>query len=118
MSDLDEVRKFAVSFAVKLINAEYAEARSMLTPEAARDWPSEALAQAWVGMFYEDISPVSYMPETVAVDGMAGWENRQPGDVGWAYVPVLSEDYNEAVTVVITRLDSGLAIRDLQFGRP
>ena len=46
------------------------------------------------------------------------WPARQPRDVGSAYVGILGEDFVEAVSVIVSDIDGGLFIREIEWGRP
>lgn len=51
-------------------------------------------------------------------DAMAVWPNKQPSDLGRAYVSIGGDVYSETVIVVVT-LDNGEPkIRKVEFGRP
>ncbi len=114
---LDDTLQLAIAFVGLLYNAEYAEARELLTPEAAEEWTSVEIAEAWTGML-RGTGEAQVMAETIAVDAMEGWPEREYLDVAWAYVPVLTEIVNEAVTLIATTTSDGLRIRFLEFGRP
>ena len=49
---------------------------------------------------------------------MEAWPDKQPHDVGWAYVSIGGDVYSEAVTVVVARENGRLVIRQVEFGRP
>lgn len=56
--------------------------------------------------------------EVEVIDVMAFWPSKQPGDIGWAYVAISGEGFSEAVTVVVSRVNGSLLIRDIEWGRP
>lgn len=49
---------------------------------------------------------------------MTTWPDKQPADLGWAYVSIGGEVYSEAVTVVVTSESGEPKIREVEFGRP
>lgn len=61
-------------------------------------------------------------PERIWFDPAQGlleqWPGKSADDVCWAYVGIEGEDFNEAVNVLVTRHEGGLAISDVQWGRP
>ena len=117
MPTLDDAKNVFETFVGRLIAAEYAEARSMLSEEAAGDWTTDRLAQAWTAMMF-DVSQAVLFSETTAVDAMEIWVERHPSDVGWVYVPVLNETVNEGLSGIVMETPRGLKVRALEFGRP
>ena len=114
---LNDVLDLSLAFSGLLINAEYSQARQLLTADAAEQWSSDELADAWTAMLRGG-GEGELIAETIAVDAMEGWPEREYLDVGWAYVPVLNEVVNEAITLIATTTGDGLRIRYLEFGRP
>ncbi|HZW05589.1 MAG TPA: hypothetical protein VFF65_00585 [Phycisphaerales bacterium] len=49
---------------------------------------------------------------------MFDWPHKQPGDIGWAYVSISGEHFNEAVTCVVAAVNGHNLIRELEWGRP
>jgi putative lipase involved disintegration of autophagic bodies len=49
---------------------------------------------------------------------METWPDKQPSDVGWAYVSIGGEVYSEAVIVVVALESDTLRIRTVEVGRP
>lgn len=117
MPTLDDAKNLFETFVGRLIGAEYAEARGMLSEEAAGDWTTERLAQAWKAMMLDDSQPVMFT-ETTAVDEMENWAEKHPADVGWVYVPVLNQAVNEGLSGIVMETQRGLKIRALEFGKP
>jgi len=113
---LDDVLHLSLAFVSMLVKAEYAEARELLSADAAEEWSSNDLAQEWNRML-RGTGEGQVFAETTAVDSMEGWPEREYLDVGWAYVPVLTEVVNEAVMLYVTTTDEGLRIRSITFGR-
>ena len=56
-------------------------------------------------------------------EDMDDWSDKQPADVGWAYVSISSETENEAVkleavSVIVTDEQGKKVIREIMWGRP
>lgn len=117
LSDLDQVQSLAEAFVQALIARDWARARQQLDASARTQWPEGALHAAWDAMLF-DQQDLGYFPELIAVDPMEGWDAWQPGDLGWAYVPVASAECNEAVAIIAHRFEGLVAIRQVEFGRP
>ena len=49
---------------------------------------------------------------------MTSWPEKQPSDIGWAYVSIGGDVYSEAVIVVVTSENGAARIREVEFGRP
>jgi hypothetical protein len=105
--------KVALQFAQNLVARNFAEARTMLTPELRSLHSAEALQKQFEGM----ISNWQGMPVTdvETINVLDEWPDRQVDDMGWAYVSIGGDRFNEAVAVVVT--DVGL-IRSIEWGRP
>ena len=69
---------------------------------------------------FDTMVPEEFGPVTSVEAGltMETWPDKQPADAGWAYVTIGGDVYSEAVTVVVTREDGALRVRDAEFGRP
>ncbi len=52
------------------------------------------------------------------ISTMHDWLNMQADDVLWAYISIECLGFNEAATVIVARQEKGLAIRDIEWGRP
>ncbi len=46
------------------------------------------------------------------------WPDQQPGDLGWAYVSIEGDDFNEAVYVLVSDVEGVPMIKEIQWGRP
>jgi hypothetical protein len=69
---------------------------------------------------FEDIVPPSWDPAGPIELGLTqtSWPDKQPGDVGWAYVSIGGKVYSEAVVVIVATEDKHLRVRAVEFGRP
>jgi hypothetical protein len=105
--------KVALQFAQSLVARNFADAQAMLTPElrslhsaAALQTQFEGMISNWQGMPVTEVETINVLDE---------WPDRQANDIGWAYVSIGGDRFNEAVAVVVT--DAGL-IRSIEWGRP
>jgi hypothetical protein len=105
--------KIALQFAQALVARNFVAAQAMLTPElrsrhAAEDLQThfDGMIRNWQGMPVTAVETMNVLDE---------WPDRQAADIGWAYVSIGSDRFNEAVAVVVT--DAGL-IRSIEWGRP
>jgi hypothetical protein len=105
--------KVALQFAQALVARNFRDAQAMLTPElrslhSIEDLQTqfEGMISNWQGMPVTDVETINVLDE---------WPGRQAGDMGWAYVSIGGDRFNEAVAVVVT--DAGL-IRSIEWGRP
>ena len=107
--------EFAVTFAKALTAGDFAAAHSMLAPDLKADYTTEALKESFEEM-------VEYGESPARVDGfvqtMDDWPAKGSNDLGWAYVSISGDDFGEAVTVVVTRVDGAMAIGSVEWGRP
>lgn len=111
--------RIAVDFASALVDGDFAKARSLLTDELQQTLTPERLRSELYGMFrgYAEGHPTGIWYE----EGCAheeDWPARRPGEVGWVYVGIHGDDFSEAVTVTITRIDDAYRICDVEWGRP
>jgi hypothetical protein len=108
----------AVAFASALVDGDFVRAHQLLTPEVQRELTQEALRENLYAMFrgYSESEPTTiHFDENFQ---MENWPDKRPGDVGWAYVGILGDDFVEAVTVIVADVEGKLLIRDIEWGRP
>jgi hypothetical protein len=61
-----------------------------------------------------DPSRSQFVPE----GSLETWPRRQPGDLGWAYVSIEGDDFNEAVYVLVSDVEGVPLIGEISWGRP
>jgi hypothetical protein len=105
------------AFAKALVGGEFDAARAMLSGALADEWPPWRLEQALAEMIEYGDGPADHV-EVIQVDSMAGWPARESSDLGWAYVAICGDGFNEAVSVVVADEGGRTVIRDLEWGRP
>jgi hypothetical protein len=108
--------KVALQFAQALVARNFVEAQAMLTPElrsmhTAEDLQThfEGMISNWQGMPVTDVETINVLDE---------WPDRRSADIGWAYVAIGGERFNEAVAVVVTDVAGVGLIRSIEWGRP
>lgn len=108
----------AVAFASALVDGDFVLASELLAPEFRRQLSPDALREKLFGMFrgYSSGEPRSvHFDEQGQMDE---WPAKRAGDVGWAYVGIHGDDFVEAVTVIVAKINGQLLIRDIEWGRP
>jgi hypothetical protein len=111
------VRDLGFWFAKALVGGEFDAVRAMLSGALADEWPSSRLEQVFAEMIEYGDGPADHV-EAIRVESMAGWPARESSDLGWAYVAICGDGFNEAVSVVVADEEGRAVIRDLEWGRP
>jgi hypothetical protein len=115
MTPLVEV---AASFAAALAKGNFDRAHASLTPELKQTMTPDCLKDEFYGMFrgyaVGEATHISYDEGFATTD----WPGKLPGDLGFLYVAIHGEDFNEAVTVIVNDLNGTPLIREVIWGRP
>jgi hypothetical protein len=110
--------KVAVEFASALVEGDFARAHALLAPRLRQELTPQDLRDRLYSMFREyatgEPTRILFDDEYSAED----WPAKQPGDLGWAYVGILGEDFAEAVTVTVADVEGERCIRHIEWGRP
>jgi hypothetical protein len=111
-------QEVAVTFAAALVERDFARARRLLAP-ALREQLSESDLQEQLTSMYRlyaqsEPSRSRFVPEGT----VETWPGKQPGDLGWAYVSIEGDDFNEAVSVLISDVEGVPMIKKVEWGRP
>ena len=61
------------------------------------------------------VEPIGAISGTQVMQTMTKWPDKQPSDIGWAYVAINGATGSEAVMVVVTKEKK---IRTVEWGRP
>jgi hypothetical protein len=104
-----------VDFANALARRDYAAAYAMTSREYQRTTTLDQMRSAFEAMIPADWGPIGAIESGLT---MESWPDRQPSDLGWAYIVIGGEVYSEAVIVVVTNEDGAMKIRSVEFGRP
>lgn len=107
--------KVGLDFCWALASRDYEAAYAMTATEYQRRTSLAALRGAFdpvVPLDWGSVGPieVGHVMET--------WPDKQPSDMGWAYISFGGDLYSEAVTVVVMLEADSLKIRSVEFGRP
>jgi hypothetical protein len=119
MRDPDQalVEEMAQAFARALVAGEFEAAYALLSDSLKGQWTPVRLAQEFTAMMAYCDQPPDHV-EVVRFDDMEGWAIRQVTDLGWAYVAIYGDGFNEAVSLIISRVAGRAVIRDIEWGRP
>jgi len=108
----------AVAFGSALVDGDYDQAHRLLAAEMRKALSPQALRTKLYAMFrgYSDGEPRRiHFDEQSTMDD---WVGKRAGEVGWAYVGIEGDDFNEAVAVIVADIDGELLIRGIEWGRP
>lgn len=110
-----DYRQVALAFAKALAARDYDAAYALTSPAFRDSMSLKAMTDA-----FETVVPVDGQTVGPVEVGqtMDDWPWKEPSDAGWVYVSVGGDVYSEAVTVVVTRDESELKVRAVEFGRP
>jgi hypothetical protein len=110
-----DYRRVALEFAQALAARDYARAHAMASAAYRKRVTVDQLRAAFEAIVPPDwgrIGPIE-VGQT-----LASWPDKQPADLGWAYVSIGGDAYSEAVVVVVTAEGGAARIREVEFGRP
>lgn len=110
-----DYRQVALEFAQALAARDYAKAHAMTSDAYRKRMTVDQLRAAFEAIVPTDWGTVG--PVAVG-ETMTTWPDKQPADLGWAYVSIGGDVYSEAVTVVIASENGAARIRHAEFGRP
>lgn len=108
----------AVAFSSALSSGDWERAHAFLAPDLQAEMSPSLLRREYLRLFPDSTegSPaIVHFDEQFAMDD---WPDKQPGDVGWAYVSLCGDDVIEGVTVIVTDAGGELRIRSVEWGRP
>jgi hypothetical protein len=92
-------QEVAVAFAAALVAGDFGRARGLLTADLRTEPSERDLEERFTSMYrgYADSEPsrILFVPEGT----LETWPEKQPGDLGWAYVSIEGDDFNEVVYV-------------------
>lgn len=111
------VGKIALAFAQALVHRDFETAHALLSSGLRDEWTPRRLEEELTRMVaYGKGQPDQV--ELISVDDMREWQTRQDSDIGWAYVAIAGDDFNEAVSVVVSLEGDHRVIRNIEWGRP
>lgn len=112
--ETDQTR-LAVDFAKHLAAGDFSRAHSTLSADLQAQVSAADLASR-----YRDMTSYGEGPASViqAVTTLQEWPGKKPSDVEWVYVAIANDSYSEAITVVVSRDGTRLAVNSIEWGRP
>ena len=105
----------AIEFANALAAKRYDHAHGMLSTSLAARLPLATLKSTYERMVDYGDGAVKDVRVIIVMDY---WPDKQPGDIGWAYVAMSGANFSEAVTVVVAQENGKSVIRQIEWGRP
>lgn len=114
-ANTSDYRNIALEFTRLLAKRDYRKAYTMTSRQYRQRTTVEQLQTA-----FETIVPSDWgsMGPIEVGQTLTNWPDKQPADIGWAYVSIGGDVYSEAVTVVVTSEQGEAKIREVEFGRP
>src|SRR5687767_1232646 len=111
------VGKMALAFAQALVDRDFEAARMLLSGSLREEWSARRLEEKLTEMVAYGEGPPD-QAEVINIDDMRGWPTRQDSDIGWAYVAICGDGFNEAVSVIVSNEEYQAVIRNIEWGRP
>jgi hypothetical protein len=108
----------AREFAERLARWDFVAADAMLTGPAQPRGGAEDLRTAYLRMTQRKDDGGEPDPVEVTVMDTMPANDGNADDLGWVYVSISGENFNEAVIVIVTRVAGQPRIRSLAWGRP
>jgi hypothetical protein len=115
---MTEHAKVATAFAQALVDGDFDKAQALLIPELQKRLTPDLLRRELYGMFegYSDGKPERiWFSEEFSFDAFTG---KLEDDLGWDYVSISGDGFNEAVTVIVANSGGKPLIRNIEWGRP
>lgn len=107
--------RLALDFARAMAAGETTRAHGLLSSRLQTELTPEMLGRDYQQMVeYGEGAPTIVQVMTT----MSDWPAKEPADTEWVYVAIANGTYSEAVTVVVMKEGSRLAIRSIEWGRP
>jgi hypothetical protein len=116
-ASLETAGRVVLAFAHAVTSGQFDDARALLSTTLRAQYSVEQLELAYKAML-ENGDGVETAVEMIQADDMQGWAIRKDGDLGWAYVAICGEDFNEAVSGVVSTEFDRPVLRTLEWGRP
>src|SRR5262245_48660874 len=97
--------EIVVAFASTLAKSDFATAHDLLAPELRTRLTPAVLSEKLHAMFGSrgDARPTGIHYDERFL--MTDWPGKEPRDVGWAHVSILSDAFVEAIEVTIAEVD-------------
>jgi hypothetical protein len=111
------VKKIALAFAQALVDRNFETAQMLLSGALSEKWSPRRLEEELTEMVAYGEGPPE-QAEVISIDDMREWPTRQDSDIGWAYVAICGDGFNEAVSVIVSNEGFQAVIRNIEWGRP
>ena len=108
----------AVAFSSALSSGDWERAHALVAPAVQAELSPSRLRQEYLRLFPDSAEGPPALVQFDEQFAMDDWPDKQPGDVGWAYVSLCGEHVIEAVTVIVADVGGALRIRSVEWGRP
>ena len=112
-----DAEQIAQKFAIALAGHNFETARDFLSASLQEKYDVVTLKKHFLGMAESYSSrKADAVADPIRIVEVEDLEEE--GDYGALYVPISSQDWNEAVTVTVGDYGEGVRIRELEWGRP
>ncbi len=111
-------QEVAVAFAAALVERDFARAREQLAPDLREKLSESDIQERLTSMYRGHADCLPSRSQFVPEGSFETWPGRQPGDLGWAYVSIEGDDFNEAVFVLVSDVNGAPMIKEIEWGRP
>lgn len=110
-------RQTGAAFAEALTLGRFEEAHGYLDQRLQAQLTVTTLRARYAQMIAYGSGPAR-VAAPAQYDAMLGWKTWRRGDLGWVYLPLEGQDFQEAVTIIVADEHGQTKIRELEFGRP
>ena len=110
-----DIKGIALQFTEALTDRDYSKAYAMVSSEYRNRMSLDKMKLDFESIVPSDWGPIGSIEIGTTLEN---WPDKQPSDLGWAYVSIGGDVYSEGVTVVITLEDGEAKICAVEFGRP
>lgn len=107
--------EIALAFARAVAQGDHGRAHGLLSKSLQSSLTPEKLAADYRAMTGDGSGAATAVAVQTTLET---WPDKAPADVQWVYVSIVNDTFSEAVTVVVAREGSRLAVRSVEWGRP
>jgi hypothetical protein len=115
---LKPFEEVAVAFAAALVARDFSGAHEILAPALRAQLSESNLEEELVNMYRRYAQSEPSRCQFVPDGSLETWPQKQPGDLGKAYVSIEGDDFNEAIYVLVSDVEGVPLIREISWGRP
>ena len=117
MTNKSVIEPLALKFANHLVKERYDSATQMISIEKQTDWNSNWIKSEYLEMIEYGEGKPNHI-EVMVFDSMNEWPSKNENDLGWVYVAICGEGYNEAVALIFSECNKETMITNIEWGRP